>query len=170
MIDFLFIVTVLIVHVWKVARYTCSSPLYFGEYDNFVDTSVVCKNLCGVGMEKINSYYNSLQQPTPDPISMVVSLGDGILPAQQLGIADSTATYYLSLSGQARLNNPKELLRAFQNIVALYSSAAVSDLVYVVTGMTELANFVFLTLPHPRPTEIHCNNNIFFFFLSELSE
>ena len=112
--------------MWKVARYTCSSPLYFGEYDNYVDTSVVCKNLCGIGLEKINLYYSGLQQTTPDPISVVVSLGDGILSPQQLGTADSTAAYYLSLSGQARLNNPKELLRVFQNVVALYSSAAVS--------------------------------------------
>ena len=114
-------------HVWKVARYTCSSPLYFGEYDNYIDTSVVCKNLCGIGLEKINSYYKSIQPDTytPDPISMVVSLGDGILPAQQLGIADSAASYYLS--SPSRLNNPKELLRVFQNVVALYSSAAVSN-------------------------------------------
>jgi hypothetical protein len=83
-------------------------------------------------MEKINSYYSSLQQPTPDPISLVVSLGDGILQPQQLGVADSTAAYYLSLSGQqTRVSNPKELLQAFQNVVALYSSAAVSDLVCV---------------------------------------
>ena len=118
-------------HVWKVARYTCSSPLYFGEYDSYVDTSVVCKNLCGIGLEKISLYYNSLQQPIADPISLVVSLGDGTLRPQQLGIADSTAAYYLSLGGQGRLNNPKELLRAFQDVVALYSSAAVSELQFM---------------------------------------
>lgn len=121
----------MIVHVWKVARYTCSSLLYFGEYDNYVDTSVVCKNLCGLGLEKISSYYSSFQQNTPDAISLVVSLGDGILPAQQLGIADSTASYYLGLSGQTRVSNPKELLQILKNVVALYSSAAVSDLVNV---------------------------------------
>ena len=109
------------------ARYTCSSPLYFGEYDNHVDTSVVCKNLCELGLEKISSYYNSFQQNALDPISLVVSLGDGVLAAQQLGTADSTASYYLGLSGQTRVSNPKDLLQTFQNVVALYSSAAVSD-------------------------------------------
>ena len=112
-------------HVWKVARYTCSSPLYFGEYDNYIDTSVLCKNLCGLGLEKISEYYRAFEANVVDPISTVVSLGDGILPAQPLAVADSAAAYYLSTSGQSRLN-AKEIQKVFQSVVALYSSAAVS--------------------------------------------
>lgn len=112
-------------HVWKVARYTCSSPLYFGEYDNYIDTSVLCKNLCGVALEKINSFYVGFQNDSLDPVSMVVSLGDGILPAQQLGVAGPLSTYYLS--SNPKLRNAKELLSVFQNLVTLYTSAAVSN-------------------------------------------
>ena len=112
-------------HVWKVARYTCSSPLYFGEYDNYIDTSVLCKNLCGVALEKINSFYAGFQNDSLDPISVVVSLGDGILPAQQLGVAGPLSTYYLG--SNPKLRNAKELLSVFQNLVTLYTSAAVSN-------------------------------------------
>lgn len=112
------------VHVWKVARYTCSSPFYFGECDHYVDTSVLCKNLCGIGLEKISSYYKGFQQDTADPITMVVSLGDGIMHPQQLGFADSSAAAYLS--GQPRVNTG-QLLELFRNVVALYSNAAVSN-------------------------------------------
>lgn len=111
------------VHVWKVARYTCSSPLYFGEHDNYIDTGVVCKNLCGVGLEKINSYYEKFGQNIIDPISMVVSLGDGHLPAQQLGSTGRLSTLFLRSNP-----NTKGLLPVFQNLVALYTSAAVSTL------------------------------------------
>ena len=116
-------------HVWKVARYTCSSPLYFGEYDNYIDTGVLCKNLCNVGLEKINSFYMDFQQSSTDPISVVVSLGDGRLPPQQLGTASQLSTYYLR--NTTKVTNPmamaKELLGLFQNTVALYTSAAVSN-------------------------------------------
>ena len=114
-------------HVWKVARYTCSSPLYFGEYDNYIDTGVLCKNLCNIGLERINSYHLGLEQDTADPISVVVSLGDGRLQAQQLGTASQLSTYYLG--NITKVTNPmaKELLGLFQNMVALYTSAAVSN-------------------------------------------
>ena len=111
--------------MYRVARYTCSSPLYFGEYDNYIDTGVLCKNLCGVGLKKINSYYEHLQQVVLDPIALVVSLGDGIPPAQPLSVTGQLSTYYLGnpkLDGRAA----KDLLSVFQNMVALYNSAAVS--------------------------------------------
>ena len=111
-------------HVWKVARYTCSSPLYFGEYDNYIDTSVLCKNLCGVAFEKINSFYAAYQNDFLDPVSVVVSLGDGILSPQQLGVTSPLSTYYLG--SNPKLRNAKELLSVFQNLVTLYTSAAVS--------------------------------------------
>ena len=125
-------------HVWKVARYTCSSPFYFGECDNYVDTSVMCKNLCGIGLEKILTYYEGFQQNSPDPVTMVVSLGDGILPAQQLGFADSSAAYYLS--GQPKVN-PRQLLELFQNVVALYSNAAVSSntIIFIVLVLASIS-------------------------------
>ena len=110
--------------MWKVARYTCSSPLYFGEYDNYIDTGVLCKNMCGLAIDKIKSFYEGIQKDNPDPISMVVSLGDGRLPAQPLGPARPLSTYYLG--SNPRLGNGKDLLSVFQNIVALYTSAAVS--------------------------------------------
>ena len=112
-------------HVWKVARYTCSSPLYFGEYDNYIDTSVLCKNLCGVALEKINSFHAQYQDYIIDPVSIVVSLGDGRLPPQPLGVTSPLSTYYLG--SNPNLRNAKDLLSAFQNLVTLYTNAAVSD-------------------------------------------
>ena len=120
----LFIYPSLAVHVWKVARYTCSSPLYFGEYDYYVDTSVLCKNMCGLAIDRIKSFYDGIQRDTPNPISAVVSLGDGMFPAQPLGTVTPLSTYYLG--SNPNLRNTQQLLSIFKNIVALYTSAAVS--------------------------------------------
>ena len=112
-------------HVWKVARYTCSSPLYFGEYDNYIDTGVLCKNMCGLAIDRIKSFYEGIQRDNPNPISMVVSLGDGMFPAQPLGAVTQLSTYYLG--SNPNLRSAQQLLSIFKNIVALYTSAAVSD-------------------------------------------
>lgn len=108
------------VHVWKVARYTCSSPLYFGEYDNYIDMGPLCKNPCDIGLTKIRMYYQDKQLESS--ISAVVSLGDGrlsqpfdsICPLKINSVADVEA-----------------IQSWFHNVVALYHCAAVSVINYV---------------------------------------
>ena len=59
-------------HVWRVARYTCSS-LFIGECDNYVDGGVVYKNPSIFAFIFIREFYR--MQSTR--IGGVVSIGEG---------------------------------------------------------------------------------------------
>ena len=77
------------VHVWKVARYTCSSPLYVGECDNFIDGGAVYKNPSIFAFSAIREAYR-LQSIC---LSGVLSIGDGRMPGVALGKLDKTSFY-----------------------------------------------------------------------------
>lgn len=68
-------------HVWKVARYTCSTPLYIGECDDYVDGGAVSKNPTVSAFGIIREYY----QMQSANIAGVVSIGDGLMPGMPLG-------------------------------------------------------------------------------------
>ena len=72
------------VHVWKVARYTCSSPLYIGESDDYIDGGAVYKNPSIFAFSTIREQYR-LQSVD---VSGVVSIGDGRMPGMPLANLD----------------------------------------------------------------------------------
>ncbi len=76
-------------HVWKVARYTCSTPLFIGECDNFVDGGAICRNPAISALGYIREFYT--MQSTR--IHGIVSIGDGLMPGRPLGRLD-TSNYY----------------------------------------------------------------------------
>jgi hypothetical protein len=75
--------------VWKVARYTCSSPLYIGECDSYIDGGAVYKNPSIFSFAAIREAYR-LQSV---PLSGVLSIGDGRMPGMNLGRLDHSNFY-----------------------------------------------------------------------------
>ncbi len=72
-------------HVWKVARYTCSSPLYIGECDEYVDGGVISKNPSIFAFPVIKERCVGL--------SGVVSIGDGRMKGMALAKLDKSNYY-----------------------------------------------------------------------------
>lgn len=86
--------------MWQVARYTSAAPLYFSEMDHYVDGGVLANNPCEYGLTAINNYYrgdrgqlthnvNTFQRTKKEEVSLVVSVGTGIFPAEELGNTDA---------------------------------------------------------------------------------
>ena len=78
--------------VWKVARYTVGGPIYFSALDDYVDGGVLANNPSAGGLTKIQDFYRSKRQTLP--ISVVVSIGSGKLPDQELGSVDAHEFLY----------------------------------------------------------------------------
>ena len=68
--------------VWKVARYTSAAPIFFEELDNYVDGGVLANNPASAGLTFIQEMYS--KKKTKIPISILVSLGSGIMPTDEL--------------------------------------------------------------------------------------
>ena len=73
--------------VWKVARYTSGGPIYFNPLDDYVDGGVLANNPSAGGLTQIQEYYFSKKQKLP--ISLIVSVGSGRLPENELGNVDA---------------------------------------------------------------------------------
>ena len=73
--------------MWKVARYTSASPIFFGEFENYVDGGVLANNPCDSGLTAIQNFYRL--QGERLLISIVVSVGTGVYPAEELGKVDA---------------------------------------------------------------------------------
>jgi calcium-independent phospholipase A2 len=73
--------------VWKVGRYTSASPIFFGEFENYVDGGVLANNPCDCGLTAIQNFYRL--QGERLLISMVISIGTGQYPPEELGKVDA---------------------------------------------------------------------------------
>ena len=73
--------------VWKVARYTSAAPIFFEELDNYVDGGVLANNPASAGLTFIQEMYS--KKKIKIPISILVSLGSGIMPKDELDREDS---------------------------------------------------------------------------------
>ena len=90
--------------MWKVARYTCAAPVLFGESDEYVDGGVLANNPSDSALTRIQSFYRSRNEKFP--LSLVVSVGCGKYPMQQLGNVDFLfigSQGFSSLSGTSNL-------------------------------------------------------------------
>lgn len=106
--------------VWKVARYTSAAPMFLRECDNYVDGGMICNNPTDCGLTVIQNYYR--KQEVKPPISLVVSVGSGLFPAEKIGKVDAQAFLYF---GKQWLHISK-LMKRTQNLLTLFSQA-VSD-------------------------------------------
>lgn len=78
--------------VWKVARYTSGGPIYFSALDDYVDAGILANNPSESGLTKIQDHYRSNGQRLP--ISVIVSVGSGKLPENELGSVDAHEFLY----------------------------------------------------------------------------
>ena len=107
--------------VWKVARYTSAAPMYFTEFENYVDGGVLANNPCDEGLIRIQGHYRQLGVQMP--IACIVSIGCGVYPARDLGRVDvhqffSFGAHWFSRTDTltARSSN---LLRLLSNAVSM---------------------------------------------------
>ena len=103
--------------VWKVARYTSAAPMFFTEVDNYVDGGVICNNPTDYGLTKIQNFCR--QQGMKLPIAVVVSIGSGRYPPQEMGIVDAQEALFF---GKQWLK-PGKLIKKTQNLFSLLSNA-----------------------------------------------
>ena len=73
--------------VWDVARCTSAAPVLFGQHGDFVDGGILANNPCECGLTQIQNFYRKRGKKLP--ISLVVSVGSGKYPKQQLGNIDA---------------------------------------------------------------------------------
>ena len=99
--------------VWKVARYTSATPMFFSECDNYIDGGVICNNPTEYGLTAIQNFVR--QQGKRLPIGLVVSIGTGVYPAKELGSIDlfyGNQTFHLT-----------GIMRRTQNLISLLANA-----------------------------------------------
>ncbi len=104
--------------VWKVARYTSAAPMFFKECDNYVDGGVLANNPCDYGLTAIQNFYRRRGEQLP--IALVVSVGTGIYPAEELGRIDAHEFLFF---GKHWFNASDTLRKRAQNLISLISSA-----------------------------------------------
>ena len=114
--------------VWKVARYTSAGPVYFNEKDNYVDGGILAQNPSSVGLTAIQKYHHDRGMKLP--ISLVVSIGSGQFPDEDMGNVD--ATEYLHV-GKHWFKIVSELGDRIQSLTTLLSNAVsyCESLVYI---------------------------------------
>ena len=107
--------------VWKVARYTSAGPIFFNEKDNYVDGGVLAQNPSSVGLTAIQKHYHDRGMNLP--ISLVVSIGSGQFPDEDMGNVD--ATQYLHV-GKHWFHIMSELGDRIRSLTTLLSNAVSS--------------------------------------------
>ncbi len=109
------------VPVWKVARYTSAAPMFFTEMDNYVDGGVICNNPTEFGLTRIQTFFR--QQGRRLPIAMVVSIGSGSFPAENIGDVNAQEALFFG----KHWFKPGQLIKKTQNLLSLLTTAVSSD-------------------------------------------
>jgi predicted acylesterase/phospholipase RssA len=107
--------------VWKVGRYTSASPIFFGEFENYVDGGVLANNPCDCGLTAIQNFYRL--QGERLLISMVISIGTGQYPPEELGKVDAQEFLFF---GKHWFKLGRLMDRA-TNLISLLSNALVNS-------------------------------------------
>ena len=138
--------------IWKVARATSAAPMFFREFENYVDGGVLANNPCQVGLARIENYH--LQRGQKLPIALVVSVGSGIYPQEKLGSINAQEYLYFG----AHWLRLKDTFHEFRNLVELLSNAVScrgSDLILYshppsvfLLNFRDVNNFVYVVLLH----------------------
>ena len=72
--------------MWKAARATSAAPVYFTEFEDYVDGSVLVNNPTLSALVKLEEEFENHGEKLP--ISIIVSLGTGMYPEEKLGSID----------------------------------------------------------------------------------
>ena len=85
--------------------------MFFKECDNYVDGGVLANNPCDYGMTAIQNFYRHQGQKLL--ITVVVSVGTGVHPAEKLGNTEIFGKHGIKL----------DLLKRAHNLISLLSNA-----------------------------------------------
>ena len=100
------------------ARYTSAGPPFFNEFENYVDGGVLANNPSDCGLSAIQDFHR--KQHIDLPIALIVSIGTGIYPAEELGRVDAHEFLFF---GKHWFNFTDTLKKRTQNLVSLISNA-----------------------------------------------
>lgn len=81
--DSTYVIYTLIVLVWEVARMASAAPMYFTDYNGYIDGGIQANNPCEQGLNEISEYYERNHMTLPH-FPIMVSIGTGIFPSQEL--------------------------------------------------------------------------------------
>ena len=70
---------------------TSAAPMYFTDYQGYIDGGIKANNPCELGMSKIREYYESKNMTLPH-FPIMVSVGTGVFPSQKLNNLSVTFT------------------------------------------------------------------------------
>jgi len=107
--------------VWKVARYTSAAPIFFTEFEGYVDGGVLANNPCEYGLTAIQRFHREHQVNLP--IAMVVSVGTGIYPPEELGSINAQEFLFF---GKHWFNFSDNVKKRAKNLLALLTNAVSS--------------------------------------------
>ena len=125
------------------ARYTSAAPVFFKEFENYVDGGVLANNPCDYGLTAIQNYYR--QQGIDLPIALVVSVGTGIYPSEELGRIDAQEFLFF---GKHWFNVTDTLKKRTSNLIQLLSNAVS----YCVMSMCYFEGLLLKVLEYPSWT------------------
>ncbi len=111
----LYLKSIILEYIWKVARYTSAAPMYFSSLDDYVDGGILANNPSDHGLTVIQNYHQ--RRGMPLEIACIVSIGSGTFPAKDLGNIDVH-----EMLGMKMLNVQPVLQRA-RNLMTLLSNA-----------------------------------------------
>jgi calcium-independent phospholipase A2 len=117
--------------VWKVARYTSAAPLFFTEMDSYVDGAVLANNPCEYALTAINNYFrgnreqvvynvNRSADSQRDRVALVMSIGTGVFPAEDLGSTDAQQFLFF---GKHWFKNKSGPFQTVENLITLLTKA-----------------------------------------------
>ena len=106
-----------------VARYTSAAPLFFNEMDDYVDGGLLANNPCEIGLTKIQNYYRERGQKFP--VSLMVSIGSGRQPEQELGSIDARdflffGTHWFDCNAESLMGKTQNLTTLLSNVVGVF--------------------------------------------------
>ena len=89
---------------------TSAAPVYFTDYQGYIDGGIKANNPCELAMHEIRSYYETIGMPLPH-FPIMVSVGTGIFPSQKF---DDLS---VSINGITGLGAVKDLFQLFLHVV-----------------------------------------------------
>ena len=93
-------------------------PIYFSALDDYVDGGILANNPSASGLTKIQDFYRSRSQRLP--ISVIVSVGSGKLPDDELGSVDAHEFLYF---GKHWFDFKEHLSSRAKNLTTLLGNA-----------------------------------------------
>ena len=92
--------------------------MFFTEFEDYVDGGVLANNPCDYGLTAIQNFHHEMQVNLP--ISMVVSIGTGIYPPEEVGRIGIQEFLFF---GKHWFNFTDNIKSRTQNLISLLTNA-----------------------------------------------